>query len=374
MPHATEGDLHAHLDGALAVIDESAAERLTAHLARCADCRARLEQERVIRDRAGALLGVALPVVDAPPFETVVGSAGRRPQRMTTERLAWAAAIIVALGAGWIGNAVLRGVPDSLMISVAPAELDRAELASSSPESDSRESQVATESADRPIDELPARKSVAGEAVAEPTAGPETLAEVDALPVAGAAVLEAPADVLSEDARQFADDDVALRERSGSLVGEQLKDAIGSVAWREVDEAEARRWIGRAPLRIEELDVAGFDVGELAGAKVLRVRQQLPGGETVTLVQEVVPGTGGRDFDLEDRRNEEPSRLGLEQERAAIAGPPPAAADANRAAERELAKRTYPVLSTRDFVNGVWVTLRAPLAPDSLRALVSRIR
>ena len=362
MPHATEGDLHAHLDGALAVIDESAAERLTAHLARCADCRARLEQERVLRDRAGDLLGVALPVVDAPPFETVVGSTRRRPPRMTTERLAWAAAIIVALGAGWIGNAVLRGVPDSFLASAVSLEPARVETESASPESqvvggEGREGRLAsnarlqqqsenaperadkaraTESADRSVDELMKDESDAPRAV-------------------GAAVAGAPTDFVSADARQ-------------------MKDSTGSVAWREVDEGEATLWIERAPLRIEELDIVAYEIGELAGAKVLRVRQALPGGETVTLVQEMAPATSERDVALEDRQNEEESRFRGEQERDEIADSPSAAAAENPLAEREQAKQAHPMLSSRNFVNGVWVTLRAPLAPDSLRALVSRIR
>ena len=46
MPHVLEGQLHAYLDGALAPSDPQFAE-IEAHLAGCADCRARLEHERL---------------------------------------------------------------------------------------------------------------------------------------------------------------------------------------------------------------------------------------------------------------------------------------------------------------------------------------
>ena len=71
MSHATDGELHAFLDGALAGYDQPAAERLASHLEGCPDCRARLEREQTFRERAGEVLTQLVPVVQVPPFETI---------------------------------------------------------------------------------------------------------------------------------------------------------------------------------------------------------------------------------------------------------------------------------------------------------------
>jgi len=100
MPHVDEGTLHAYLDGEL-----PSAERKTleAHLAECASCRATLEEERALLDRASALLGTARPTErPAPPFEQlgVPRAPTRSPWRVRTP-VAWAASIALALGIGY---------------------------------------------------------------------------------------------------------------------------------------------------------------------------------------------------------------------------------------------------------------------------------
>ena len=56
--HLDDGRLHAYLDGHLrdGTVGRDYVER---HLAECAACRARLEEERRVRDRARAILGAA---------------------------------------------------------------------------------------------------------------------------------------------------------------------------------------------------------------------------------------------------------------------------------------------------------------------------
>ncbi|HUG00987.1 MAG TPA: zf-HC2 domain-containing protein, partial [Longimicrobiales bacterium] len=86
MPHADEGRLHAYLDGALHAEAPEAARALGRHLDACADCRARLESERAIRDEAGALLGLSLPpsVSAAPPWDEILHRAGRGTEGTTS--------------------------------------------------------------------------------------------------------------------------------------------------------------------------------------------------------------------------------------------------------------------------------------------------
>ena len=111
MPHVDEGILHAYLDGALDALHEGGAlpDAMTpadviSHLDACADCRARLNIERDIREQAGMVLRDAAPVVHAPPIESL----------RTTRRAAawvpyaWAASLMMAVGAGWWGSQLAR--------------------------------------------------------------------------------------------------------------------------------------------------------------------------------------------------------------------------------------------------------------------------
>jgi hypothetical protein len=84
MPHVDEGTLHAYLDGEL-----PSAERKTleTHLAECASCRASLEEQRALIERASALLGAARPAERAaPPFEQLESRLrGRHPSHSRSD-------------------------------------------------------------------------------------------------------------------------------------------------------------------------------------------------------------------------------------------------------------------------------------------------
>lgn len=123
MPHLTEGELHMVLDGALELLGEERAAVLRSHMEECRDCRRRLEEERGVAERAGALLDDAAPDVGAvPPFGEIRERAAARagggggaephpsdddPTRGTAARfralrgLSWAASVVLALGVGW---------------------------------------------------------------------------------------------------------------------------------------------------------------------------------------------------------------------------------------------------------------------------------
>jgi hypothetical protein len=100
MSHVDEGTLHAYLDDELPTAERAAIE---SHVTQCPTCRARLAEERALRERATALLGGARPREPAPPpFEQLRRAAPRQPSpwRVRTP-LAWAASIALALGAGY---------------------------------------------------------------------------------------------------------------------------------------------------------------------------------------------------------------------------------------------------------------------------------
>lgn len=150
MSHIDEGLLHAHLDGALGPDEQLVWTGAEAHLEVCADCRRRLAEARRLRDAASSVLaGADTPSAARPAFETVLSEAARRagdaretgladaasddvppavpplarrpPWWRSTIRLAWAASVVLALGAGWIGRTLLEPMPDPVPDPV-PAE------------------------------------------------------------------------------------------------------------------------------------------------------------------------------------------------------------------------------------------------------------
>lgn len=115
MSHISEGLLHAHLDGAVG--HDRAEEWLLAeaHLSVCEDCRRRLDEARQLRDAAGEILAVASsPAGRRPDFDELVaqaaGDSKARPRSAwwnSTSHLAWAASLMLAVGAGWLGRELL---------------------------------------------------------------------------------------------------------------------------------------------------------------------------------------------------------------------------------------------------------------------------
>jgi hypothetical protein len=124
MPHISEGQLHAWIDGAIPEgSEDERAVRL--HVETCADCAARLDAARALRDEAGRILASVAPRGSAPSFEQIrqqaqaesdelqpsgsgTGAGRVRVGWLSPQRLGWAATIALALGAGWIGRAVLE--------------------------------------------------------------------------------------------------------------------------------------------------------------------------------------------------------------------------------------------------------------------------
>jgi len=112
--------LHAHVDGALAP-DDPAWIAAEAHLEQCDDCRGRLAEARQLRGTVGRILaGADAPGTERPAFGDLVEKArSRREERRgaairggpswwrSPAKLAWAASLVLAVGAGWMGRALL---------------------------------------------------------------------------------------------------------------------------------------------------------------------------------------------------------------------------------------------------------------------------
>ena len=95
MPHVDDGLLHAYLDGELAGAER---DHILAHLAECAACRTRLEEERALVARAGELLARAAPPERAPAAFPPVARSHAPRWRIPA---AWAATVTIAFAVGW---------------------------------------------------------------------------------------------------------------------------------------------------------------------------------------------------------------------------------------------------------------------------------
>jgi hypothetical protein len=115
MSHLDEGLLHALLDGE---IGSTELPPIQAHLATCAECRARLEEERRWFAEADELVGVLeLPAGGGTP---AVHQA--RSPRVSWRGLAWAASLFAALGLGYVarGSQALPATPSP---ATSPADV-----------------------------------------------------------------------------------------------------------------------------------------------------------------------------------------------------------------------------------------------------------
>jgi len=395
MSHVTEGELHAYIDGALRSFDSSAAERVTGHLETCGDCQVRAEAARALRDRASVLLDAALgDVAEVPPFEDLVERAGvdsgagvsgsaRPPWRF--QRFAWAASLFVALGAGWMANAVsrdsggapLQAIPERM--AETPVGSDLGADVSSDVDADPqgevaadgrmREEVVAVQPALRDEESTNAQQLEPREARSFDAARAEpkpAASEIEAVAQprraeAAAPLAVAPATPERQDrGRGFAEverapegatrgvESAANEQEEVGLAGAELDDLL----WRPVEVVEAAEWVGGI-LTLPDVEVEEYALAAHEGRRLARVRQRLPGGETLELVQL------GADSALDEfREGVLPSLEG----------------DVLGRALAETGARAGMFSLGWIEVNGVHLRASAPVAPDSLRALISRIR
>jgi hypothetical protein len=353
MPHIDDGIMHAYLDGALHALSDAgelpdgmSIADVTSHLSACADCRARLEAERGIREQAGVVLRDLEQVdVTVPPFADVVGAPVVRTRRQPRFMpLAWAATVVLALGAGWWGSAIFRAQGTQEMAAIDqvesstesatpdPMAFQRAGAAGASADATGGDaamnSDVTTGSdvANTGVAEVDvsdadafasnAARSRARQAAASPTDVTEAAAlralaaraetgRVDTQMIAEAPPV-APPQVASADATADARREARSNEQSADPIG----NAIGKIANAESFEAGAaddfgtfagmlsREQAGRMPfVRVDEqAAVSGqvfivanasapvIEVAQEVGQSTVRVRQILASGESVEVV------------------------------------------------------------------------------------------
>lgn len=326
MSHVDEGTLHAVLDGALDALPSAEAERVRAHLAACETCRARLDEERAVRDEAHAVLADAMPgAFDLVPLEelrTRARARGRRERRGgRMQRLAWAASVVVALGVGWM----LRGASVPVLVQESPTRpavepdlVDPAAAAapldtpapSAEPESKaaSAPGAAASEPASPSVepDSKPASRSAELEPKPAATPGTGTDVPTAAVPVDVTGFLDtlsfprtaaeareiltgarADAGAVPRPSKALDRTAVEILQRPAAPT-EDLARRAQAPTEREAPRTEITSFAGRGGARM--LVVPGLEVLSLTDLRgeglegALRVRQRLDGGDTLEIV------------------------------------------------------------------------------------------
>ena len=389
MSHVDEGRIHAYLDRQLEFAGLDARQELEAHIAQCTACAALVERARENHATAAALLQQSEPIdVAVPPFDVVTARARRGVVAETRKivrlrGLAWAASIVVAVGVGWYAQLSLgSGGAGEQTLSDSAATL---RMIASTREADSNSPTQAPE----------VRSEVSS------NAGPPAVAsleetDVDAPAAATTAVTRQPepADrvVVALEERARADQPVAEREQAGAMAGQErqrsevasrrdrvererrrvvdemapaqarlaVREAdsagVGRPAlvldnraaavteWLEVDRSTAERTLGATVLAVDGLPLVGFSV-PASGLAIVRVRQILPSGDSLEILQQSANTAG-----------DSPTLL--------IEGV------SGFAARGATSGETTVTTSVGELV----VTGRAAIGPDSLRTLLDRLR
>ncbi len=388
MSHASDGELHAYLDGALDALPEDRARSVREHVESCPACRARLEEEASVRRRAQELVGAALPQgVELPSLEELKRQAaaatpsdqlaeispetgpGRRQGRLFDTVpprvvLAWAASLVVALGVGWLG----RDVRGGWELRVAPPQRG---ISQDAPRAPSIEEAEELEAEPVPVVAVEGETGAGAGRAAEGSTPPEAVAGVGR----GGAVRE-----LVERERQSA---AGGGDRGAGAAEGKVVESVVATGAREEAAGERRTddLLGVAPMRAEADAVPGEAMpsaphpgGEpmgLPGLPILSV-QTTPGEEQEVRIVQVLPS--GAPVELRYLRVRQPETLG--PERDVMAPVSRALAETEEAVRQEAPAAVPP--SRADATGwsevvvqlGQWqVLLTGPVSEDSLQSL-----
>ncbi len=363
MSHVDRETLHAYLDGELGrgALDQQAIDE---HIAQCGECSAALDDVRRVKDRAAQILSASGPLdVSAPPFEQLralhdkPNTSSPAPSLGRMKAIAWAATIVLAVGAGWYARAalitggpapaqmILRGeIPVSAISiedrsAVPVGDLD--ELAPTLPQARLAED---APKRDRPMSDSTASASTARN-VATPVNPDRAREQVAAAPEEPRGDALAPAELREGfEAQKVAVDESVLRvspaPRSAAGVGAER------TVWTAASEEDAESLLARSVPVIEGIEVIDYATSTVGSRGWVRVRQRLDRQLIVELIVQQV--------DSPDR---------LARGRAEFV-----AADQLRiAADQDTLN------SARALRNGLQITLNGALPVDSLRALMQRV-
>jgi hypothetical protein len=423
MSHVDEGLLHAYLDGAFP-LGHAQGEEIEAHLAVCVDCRALLEEARALKDRSQMVLRHAAPPdVRIPPFEELRARRGDAvAQGSSTKRgwfppprLAWAASLVLALGAGWMANDLVRNsasvASEGYQVETLSAEQDESPR---SPAADVSSAGTRVRDLEQSPTQPPAPTSlqerVESEALRENIAGGEGTRSAQAeLPAgrlltvqaeekeaaakavdslvarrslleqsrdasnalrmqAAGRAAEAPPPASSPPPIRSANEVIQPAESRKVALGAASSDAIvlllndyiavsTTASWQAETPATARGRVGQELASLEGLDAHAMEVARVETRDLVRSLYRIDGGTTVELIQRATPA-------LADAR--------ARQDAAEASMSTGGAVMLSGLEERSTLFRSQAVVALQR--PGLVLLLKGPIPQDSLVALATRVR
>lgn len=440
MSHVDEGLIHAYIDGAFPPGNEQG-EELEAHVALCVDCRVRLEKARELKERAQVVMHRLAPeTIVTPPFEEVlarrernraagIGTAAAAAEQPQTGRplnrrrtdifpipFAWAATVILAVGAGWMGRElVLNQRLDAAdqAATIVPSEAEAPASDAASPlrmETAQTPPAVVGEAARQEREQIQERSRETVSDFAPPVASLKAADSVREQVVVGDVRVETAPIVLRGIEAVAPPSRLELRARMGAVARVVSVDstnalvAAGPVLMAYVQASAGSRWtaepyaavglIGYEPIaRIEDADPVLSERAVVDSVELLRTLYVID-GDTVEIVQEleqtavaldavvVTAGAGNADS-AAMRRDSAAAREA--RPRAAAPPPPERAADVRRseanaveAVRLATVVDTASVLESRSIVtvrlDDRVVLLLGRVPDEKLQALSARIR
>lgn len=303
MPHLEEGLLHELLDGEIPSTD---LPPIQAHLVVCPECRARLEEAREFAADADRMIEtIELTEQDTPSRAELPPRA--RPTRWRRD-VAWAATVVVAVGAGYLargsGQAILSpdvasvaqpAEPAETLLNAATdavAERDGPSRKAASPsavtgkaaQSEAGESKLGAAAPEKPKDLLDSAKRT--RAFETPLRLEEIVTTSTAESPRLAAGKAAPAPPATQSLAPRANDN--LLDQSGNLSRGVRREAVPV----EITFSDARLRLGGAlrqiegmvPVRLEVLEPDVRVVYPIAGGELILAQRLVDGRITYTLV------------------------------------------------------------------------------------------
>lgn len=301
MSHVEEGLLHAWLDGALDDEDRATGEAIERHLAVCAECRERLDEALQLRDEVAEILAATTPpgIEEAPPFEELVARAEwlaratspRRDKRLFFP-LAWAATLVLALGAGWWAHHLTVGAEHGRDSRSAETTLHAAEGAPDEQNTVQVPAQIYEVAPEWLADRVPdpgADRAPEGVPARVDEHSPSGAIGSFALAVAPPQVAEAsrmggrPAVLETRAARVTPE--LSVRPRYAAAALKPIAPPPPADGWFRVDHAAAEAWAGAPLVFAPGFPVVEFAIAQLDGTPAVRITQELPDGNLIEVVQ-----------------------------------------------------------------------------------------